>query len=100
VSCSKAQEVLGAEHGSQTDIHDARKEKIDETKAWDRIKGCEHVVIAKGKKMVALTPSPENKKEILTLAMGRSGSLRAPSVLVEKTLLIGFNEPMYARYVK
>lgn len=64
------------------------------------MKSCEKVVIAKGKSLVEWVPTQENKDEILKLAMGRSGNLRAPSVMVGKTLIIGFNDTLYDRYLK
>ena len=98
MSCSKAQEVLGASQWKQADVHDAKKEKIDEADAWRMIKRHGRVLIAKGKNVVEYTPTEENRQEVLKQAMGRSGNLRAPSLTVEDTLYIGFNESMYNRF--
>lgn len=95
MSCSKAQEVLGASQWKQTDVHDAKKEKIDEGEAWGKIKTHKRVLIAQGKNVVEFTPTEANKQEILKQAMGRSGNLRAPSLSAQGTLYIGFNETMY-----
>jgi arsenate reductase-like glutaredoxin family protein len=100
VSCTKAQEVLGAAKLEQAEVIDARKQKIEEEDAWQRIRSCERVVIAKGKQMVEKTTDEKNKAEILKMAMGRSGSLRAPTLLVGDTLLIGFNDAMYDHYLR
>lgn len=81
-------------------MHDAKKEKMDEGDAWKRIKEHKQVVIAKGKKMLEFIPTEDNKQEILKQAMGRSGNLRAPSLSVDETLLIGFNEIIYERFHK
>lgn len=82
------------------DVHDAKKEKIDDQDAWTKITNHKRVVIAKGKKVLEYTPSEEKKQEILKEAMGRSGNLRAPSLSVDGTLLVGFNETMYERFKK
>ena len=100
MSCTKAQEVLGSEKHQQSDVHDARKEKMDAQSAWETIKACERVVIAKGKKMVEKIPDEKNRDEILSLAMGRSGNLRAPSLRIGNTLLVGYNEAMYDQYLR
>lgn len=48
--------------------------------------------------MVEWKPSAGNRAEILKEAMGRSGSLRAPSVKLGDTLVIGYNDAVYARF--
>jgi len=53
------------------------------------------VIISKGKKKVQYKPADDNKAEILKAAMGRSGNLRAPSIVVDGELIIGFNEDLY-----
>ncbi|GAB6096595.1 hypothetical protein JCM14469_28480 [Desulfatiferula olefinivorans] len=90
--------MLGAGKHTQRDVRDARRETIEEEGAWALITSCDTVVVAKGKSMVEWTPSADNRDEILKAAMGRSGTLRAPTVRVENTLVIGFNEAVYARF--
>ena len=54
-------------------------------------------MVAKGQKVVSYSmkggaPSDE---ELLKLIVGRSGTLRAPSLRRGKTLLVGFNQAAY-----
>lgn len=56
------------------------------------------MVIAKGKAMVEWAPSADNRADILNAAMGRSGGLRAPTVRLGNTLVIGYNDAVYAQF--
>ena len=77
------------------DVHDARKERLDDKAVWDMVKELDTVVIAKGKTFLALDPGDENKELILKEAIGRSGSLRAPSIRIGNRLIVGYNAAMY-----
>lgn len=62
------------------------------------MKGVSRLRAAKGKKVVDFNfkkdkPSDE---EILKLILGPTGNLRAPTLRVGKTLVVGFNDEMYA----
>ena len=54
------------------------------------------VVIARGKKVLTykMADNPEDD-ELLKLMLGRSGTLRAPTLRLGKTLLVGFNAFAY-----
>lgn len=74
---------------------DARKEKIDQTRAWEMLAAADQIQIGKGKKVLTFEPLPENREDILKAAMGRSGNLRAPALKVGRRIMIGFNEALY-----
>lgn len=77
---------------------DARKQQIDEEAAWKVIQGVSTVVIGKGKKVLTYTSSDDNREAIMKSAMGRSGSLRAPAIIKDGRLYIGFNDEIYAGF--
>ncbi len=76
-------------------IRDARKYQISASDAWDIIVKYEKILIGKGKKIVEYLPDNANKDAILKDALGRSGNLRAPSVIIDGTLLVGYNDELY-----
>lgn len=45
--------------------------------------------------MKEYTPDSKHKAEVLNDAMGRSGNLRAPTLILGSTCYIGFNQDMY-----
>jgi triphosphoribosyl-dephospho-CoA synthetase len=74
---------------------DARKEKLDSTEVWDRIKTAQSIHVAKGKKVDVFNPNVDTQDDILKAIMGRSGNLRAPTLQVGDTFFVGFNAPLY-----
>ncbi len=95
VSCKKAQKYFELNKIDVKEKSDARKEKIAEDTAWELISDKKQVFIGKGKKVISFEPDELNKAEILKASMGRSGNLRAPSIVKEDILYIGFNETIY-----
>lgn len=74
---------------------DARKNPIEEDAAWKLLAGGETIFIAGGRKTKQFPPSSDNKEEILKGALGRSGTLRAPTLQIGKTFYLGFSIAMY-----
>jgi arsenate reductase-like glutaredoxin family protein len=62
------------------------------------VKKSSKLLVAKGKKRVDLDLKKDkpSEEEILKLVLGPTGNLRAPTLLVGKTMVVGFNEEMYA----
>lgn len=55
----------------------------------------DRVVVINGKKILELDPQRESE-QILETAIGRSGNLRAPSLVQDKTLVVGYSAEIYA----
>ena len=98
-SCKKAQEVLDKKNATPEKEINARKESINQDKAWELLSGCQQVSIAKGKKVVEYIPDLKIKDQILKDVMGRSGNLRAPAIIIADTCYIGFNQDMYESFI-
>ncbi len=56
------------------------------------------VVVAKGKKVIEfdMKNDPPSEETLLEAMLGPTGNLRAPAARVGETLIIGFNEGVYA----
>jgi len=56
------------------------------------------LLVAKGKKLVELDLKKDQptEEEILKLILGPTGNLRAPTLVVGKSLVVGFNDEMYS----
>ena len=76
---------------------DARKERIDADTAWALLDGKELVRVAKGKKHIDfdLTSDDVARDDVLTAVMGPSGNLRAPTIMLGKTVLVGFHADVF-----
>lgn len=82
------------------EVVEARKRNIAGDDAWKLLAGAETVVVGKGKKFIVFDPQKDNKEEILNACLGRTGNLRAPTLKMGELVLVGFNEDMYATYIK
>jgi arsenate reductase-like glutaredoxin family protein len=62
------------------------------------VKNSSHLLVAKGQKVVEidLKKQKPTEAEILSLILGPTGNLRAPTVKVGNKLVVGFNDEMYA----
>ena len=74
---------------------DARKEKLNPTEVWERIKAAQSIHVAKDKKVDVFDPNVDSQDAILKAVMGRSGNLRAPTLQLGDTFFVGFNAPLY-----
>ena len=54
------------------------------------------MVVAKGKKVQEFKGGKTAPKEAVDAMLGSTGNLRAPTIVVGKKLLVGFNEDVFA----
>lgn len=59
------------------------------------------LVVAKGKKVVEVDLKKDRPDDdaLVALMLGPTGNLRAPTMKVGKTMLVGFNEQIYAEFL-
>lgn len=53
------------------------------------------VIVSKGKKVSTYAVKGKPSAEVVASMLGPTGNLRAPTLRVGKTLLVGFNEEQY-----
>lgn len=54
------------------------------------------MTVAKGKKISEFKGGKALSDDAITAMLGSTGNLRAPTIVVGKTLLVGFNEDVYS----
>lgn len=74
----------------------ANKTKLGPADALALARKAARVVAMKGKKVEAVTVKGASDAELLAVLLGPTGNLRAPTAVVGKTLLVGFNPDAYA----
>ena len=89
------QEFLDTRNLQPQSRTDARKERMDATAVWDLMSNAERIVVAKGRRVETFVPTEDTQESILKAVMGRSGSLRAPTVRSGEIFLVGFNATLY-----
>jgi arsenate reductase-like glutaredoxin family protein len=54
------------------------------------------LIVAKGKKISEFGAGEKDSREAIEAMLGPTGNLRAPTLRVGKTVLVGFNEESYS----
>ena len=90
------QEVLDTNNLQAENRTDARKEKLEADAVWDLMGSAERIVVAKGKSVETFVPDEDDRDAILNAVLGRSGSLRAPTVKTGDVFFVGYNDALYA----
>ena len=79
-------------------VADARKASLAEEEAWQVLAAAREIIVAKGKKRLVFDPSRDSRETILKETLGRSGTLRAPTLRIGDRLLVGYNDELYAQF--
>ena len=69
--------------------------KLGRDDAARLVREAKKVVVAKGKKVQEF-PGGKATKDVVDALLGPTGNLRAPTVRVGKTLLVGFSDDAYS----
>ncbi|MBP8037574.1 MAG: hypothetical protein GX835_10505 [Desulfobulbaceae bacterium] len=79
-------------------VADARKASLAEEEAWQVLAAAREIIVAKGKKRLVFDPRRDSRETILKETLGRSGTLRAPTLRIGDRLLVGYNDELYAQF--
>jgi len=78
------------------EVVEARKEKIEADAAWEILQDASEVLVAKGKKSITFSGEDLARDAVLAVVLGRSGTLRAPTLKIGERFIVGFNEDIYS----
>ncbi len=83
-------------------VVDARKETFAKRETIALLRKTAKVVAIKGKKVLNydLKRDPPPEKELLEAILGPTGNLRAPSIRLGKTLVVGFQDDTWKGLLK
>ena len=72
--------------------------KLGRTEALAMVRQAQRLVAAKGKKITAidLQTAPPTDDVLASLLLGPTGNLRAPTMRVGQTILVGYNDHVFA----
>jgi len=102
MSCAKTQGFLAKHKIAIAARTDAKKATIKGDAALGVLKNVDEVYAAKGKQVVHvdLRRSKPARAELLSVLLGPTGNLRAPTLRTGRTLLVGFDEATYTRLLR
>ncbi len=98
MTCAKPQGFLAQQQLAPRRTEDARKVRYDAAGALALLEGVDRLVAAKGKRVVRvdLRRDAPSRDDLLALLLGPSGRLRAPTLRLGRTLIVGFDAEAYA----
>lgn len=96
-SCKKAQEFLEQHNITIVEVLDARKNKLDAGRAWEKVENATSLTVAKGKKILEFNEIADKHDDVLKNIMGPSGNLRAPTLKIGNSYVVGFNLELYTK---
>src|SRR6266849_9488111 len=100
MSCRKAQGFLESGRVSVSETTDAKKEKRGREEALALARSVDKVVVGKGKKVVTfdMKNAPPDDDTLAAHLLGPTGNLKAPTLRIGDTLLVGFGEEAYKQF--
>jgi arsenate reductase-like glutaredoxin family protein len=102
VTCGRTQGFLAKNDVATVELVDARKQFLKLKDALAMVADADVLYSAKGKKVerVDLRAGKPDKATIERLMIGPTGRLRAPTLRVGRTLLVGFDEATYRKLIR
>lgn len=99
MTCAKTQGFLARHKVTVNEQADAKKATIKGAAALDVLEGIDELYVAKGKKVehVDLKRAKPDRSTLLSLQLGPTGNLRAPTLRKGRTLVVGFEEDTYKK---
>lgn len=102
MTCGRTQGFLAKNDVATVELVDARKQFLKLKDALAMVADADVLYSAKGKKVerVDLRAGKPDKATIERLMIGPTGRLRAPTLRVGRTLLVGFDEATYRKLIR
>lgn len=96
-TCGKAAAFLKDHEIAVASQDDARKTPIDEVEALRLVSEVDELFVTRGTRVIHLDLEDERPDDetLLGLLIGPSGKLRAPTLKVGRTLIVGFDQGTY-----
>ena len=99
MTCKKTQEFLAQEKIEAVEMVDAKKNTVSAARALALAREVDEIVATRGRQVIRVDlrkekPDAETLKKLL---IGPSGNLRAPTLRMGKTLIVGFDEETYRK---
>ena len=99
MTCGKTQGFLAQKKVETVELVDAKKTRLGLLDAREMLKGADVLIAARGKEVERLDLEAErpDKATVERLMLGPTGNLRAPTLRVGRTLVVGFDEETYRK---
>ena len=78
---------------------DARKNPVSAADAWTWLQDVRIIKTARGQRIRTWHIGSDDEESILQDIIGRSGNLRAPALIVDDMVIIGWHEKLYREWL-
>lgn len=93
-TCNKASKFLEARHiDIKETVLASKKLQAEDSKALLQAAG--KLIALKGKKITKFKGGSDTSEEAVDAMLGPTGNMRAPTIRIGKTLIVGFNEEVF-----
>ena len=96
MSCTRAGALMASARTTVRETVDAKKQRYPAQDLPALLKGAKRILVCKGTKVTELNPAEKMNLELL---LGPSGNLRAPTVRLGTTWLVGFGEAEWKKFL-
>ncbi len=96
ISCKRALDFMN-QHDIKASETVSSNKKLQSKDAAALAAQASKVIIAKGNKVTEFNMKESTPDDVSEHMLGPTGNLRAPTLVVGKTLLVGFNQDVYTR---
>ena len=99
-TCAKTQDFLSQHKiASAKAVSDAKKERIDVKEALKLARSADMIYATKGSKIITFDMKKDKPADtdLAAVLIGPSGNLRAPTLRLGKTMLVGFDKEVYTQ---
>ena len=97
ISCQRARDYIQENELSVASDADARIDRRGRDEALKLAKTADKIIVGRGKKVttIDMKKDPPDDDTLVSLLLGPTGNLRAPTIRKGKTLLVGFSAEAY-----
>lgn len=85
---------------SQIEIKDKTpaSKKLQASYAQELLENASKLIAMKGKKVTEISVAKSVSEEAIAATLGPTGNMRAPTIKIGKTILVGFNEEIFNQH--
>jgi arsenate reductase-like glutaredoxin family protein len=99
MTCTRTQGFLAKKKVKPVEVVNAKQQRMSEKDALALAASTDEIWAAKGKRIVHLDlrSARASSRDILAVLLGPTGNLRAPTLRIGRTLIVGYDEATYSR---
>jgi arsenate reductase-like glutaredoxin family protein len=101
ITCKRAEAYIEGAEATIKEMVDANKTKYGNEEALELLAGVDRIISVRGKKVEVfdLKNARPDDATLLAHLIGPTGNLRAPTARIGRTMVVGFSDATYQKYL-